>query len=176
MIRIDRVHGGNPSDGALDFSASINPFGPPRAALDAYHASVADIASYPPAYPRHLEAALAQWLGLEPEWVLAGNGSTQLIYLLARVLKPRFPVIVTPTFSEIANSLIIEGIEPRALNTTGDCNFPTLSRGGYRMSSRWSGRDIYRPSEQSDRNDPEDRRSGEDSDRVRTPRFLVRVR
>ena len=123
MIRIDRVHGGNPSEGVIDFSASVNPLGPPRAALDAYHASVADIASYPPAYSQHLEAALAGWLGVEPECVLTGNGSTQLIYLLARVLKPRLPVIVTPTFSEIANSLIVEGIEPRALNTTSDCNF-----------------------------------------------------
>lgn len=123
MIRIDRVHGGNPADGVLDFSASINPLGPPRAALDAYHASVTHIASYPPAYPRHLEAALARWLGVEVECVLAGNGTTQLIYLLARVLKPRSPVIVTPTFSEIANSLIIEGIEPGALNTTSECNF-----------------------------------------------------
>jgi len=123
MIRTDRVHGGNPSDGVLDFSASINPLGLPRAVLDAYHASVVDIASYPPAYSRLLEAALAGWMGVEPEWVLAGNGSTQLIYLLARVLKPRLPVIVTPTFSEIANSLIIEGIEPRALNTTSQCNF-----------------------------------------------------
>jgi threonine-phosphate decarboxylase len=123
MIRLDRVHGGNPADGVLDFSASINPLGPPRAALDAYHASAVDIASYPPAYPQRLEAALAGWMGVEAEWVLAGNGTTQLIYLLARVLKPRLPVIVTPTFSEIANSLIIEGIEPRALNTTSDCNF-----------------------------------------------------
>jgi threonine-phosphate decarboxylase len=123
MIRIDRVHGGNPSDGVLDFSASINPLGPPRAALDAYHAAVVEIASYPPANSLHLEAALGRWLGVEPECVLAGNGTTHLIYLLARVLKPRSPVIVTPTFSEIANSLIIEGIEPRALNTTSDYNF-----------------------------------------------------
>jgi threonine-phosphate decarboxylase len=123
MIRIDRAHGGNPSDGVLDFSASINPLGPPRAALDAYHESVVEITSYPPAYSQHLEASLAGWLGVEPESVLAGNGSTQLIYLLARVLKPRLPVIVTPTFSEIANSLIIEEIAPRALNTTSDCNF-----------------------------------------------------
>jgi threonine-phosphate decarboxylase len=84
MIRRDRVHGGNASDGGLDFSASINPLGPPRGALDAYHSAVVDIASYPPAYPRHLEAELARWLGVEPECVLAGNGSTQLIYLLAR--------------------------------------------------------------------------------------------
>ena len=123
MIRIDRVHGGSPSDGVLDFSASINPLGPPRAALDAYQASVVEITSYPPAYSQHLEASLARWFGVEPESVLAGNGSTQLIYLLARVLKPQSPVIVTPTFSEIANSLIVERIEPSALNTTSDCNF-----------------------------------------------------
>jgi len=123
MIRIDRVHGGNPADGVLDFSASINPLGPPRAALDAYHAAVVEIASYPPANSLDLEAALGSWLGVEPECVLAGNGTTHLIYLLARVLKPRSPVIVTPTFSEIANSLIIEGIAPRALNTTSDYNF-----------------------------------------------------
>ena len=122
MIRLDRVHGGNPADGVLDFSASINPLGPPRAALDAYHAAAVNIASYPQ-YPQRLVAALARWLGVETECVLAGNGTTRLIYLLARVLKPRLPVIVTPTFSEIANSLIIEGIEPRALNTTSDCNF-----------------------------------------------------
>lgn len=123
MIPLDRVHGGSPSDGVLDFSASINPLGPPRAALDAYHASAAAMASYPPPYSRHLEAALAGWLGVEPERVLAGNGSTQLIYLLARVLKPGLPVIVTPTFSEIANSLIVAGIEPRPLTTTSQSNF-----------------------------------------------------
>src|SRR5258708_9505882 len=123
VIRIVRCPGGNAFDGVPDFSGSINPLGPPQAALDAYHASVAEIASYPHAYPDGMEAALARWLRVEPECVLAGNGSTQLIYLLARVLKPRLPVIVTPTFSELANSLIIEGIEPRALNTTSDCNF-----------------------------------------------------
>jgi threonine-phosphate decarboxylase len=117
MIPIDRMHGGNHSDGVLDFSTSINPLGPPPAALDAYRAAVAEIANYPPAYPLELEAALAKWLGVEPETVLAGNGTSQLIYLLARVLKPRAPVVVTPTFSEIANSLILEGIEPRTLNT-----------------------------------------------------------
>src|SRR5580658_7169242 len=123
MIHLDRIHGGSAPEGVLDFSASINPVGPPPAALDAYHASIANISSYPPAYPHHLEAALAGWLGVEPETVLAGNGSTQLLYLLARILKPQRPAIVIPTFSEIANSLIMEGITPRALNTKGDENF-----------------------------------------------------
>ena len=38
--------------------------------------------------------------------MLAGNGSTQLIYLIARVLRPQRPFVVIPTFSEIANSLL----------------------------------------------------------------------
>ncbi len=41
------------------------------------------------------------------EQVLVGNGSTQLIHLLARAMHWRRPVVVTPTFSEIANALII---------------------------------------------------------------------
>lgn len=123
MIPIDRIHGGHHADGALDFSTSINPLGPPLAAREAYRSALADISGYPPAYSLDLEAALAKWLGVEPEMVLAGNGTTQLIYLLARVLKSRAPVVVTPTFSEIANSLNVAGIEPRALNTRSDEGF-----------------------------------------------------
>jgi threonine-phosphate decarboxylase len=43
-------------------------------------------------------------LDLPPSSVIAGNGSTQLIYLLFRALRPRHPCIVIPTFSEIANA------------------------------------------------------------------------
>ena len=36
IVPIDRTHGGAAPDGFLDFSASINPLGPPQAALDEY--------------------------------------------------------------------------------------------------------------------------------------------
>ena len=62
-IPIDRHHGGNPSAGTLDFSASINPLGPPAEAIAAYHDAAARIGGYPPARSERLERALAKWLG-----------------------------------------------------------------------------------------------------------------
>src|SRR5262249_8854065 len=57
-----------------------------------------------------LEARLARWLGVEPANVLAGNGTTQLIYLISKVLEPARSFVAIPTFSEIANALAIFGL------------------------------------------------------------------
>jgi threonine-phosphate decarboxylase len=108
-IAVDRIHGGVAPEGALDFSASLNPLGPPPEALDAYHQASALIGSYPPPHPRDLERKFANWIGVDPERVIAGNGSVHLIYLLVRVLRTTRPYIVIPTFSEIANALAVAG-------------------------------------------------------------------
>ncbi len=108
-IAVDRVHGGNTPEGLLDFSASLNPLGPPPEALDAYQRAATHIASYPPAHPRDLERKFADRIGVEPERVIAGNGSVHLIYLLVRVLQATKPYVVIPTFSEIANALAVAG-------------------------------------------------------------------
>src|SRR5712691_2122016 len=85
VVGVDRTHGGAVPNGVIDFSASINPLGPPGTALDEYHAAAEVISSYPPAYPEMLSARLAEWLGIGREEIIVGNGSTQLIHLLARV-------------------------------------------------------------------------------------------
>lgn len=109
-IPIDRRHGGNPPAGTLDFSASINPFGPPPDAIAAYHDAATRIGAYPAARSERLERALAGWLGVEPANVLAGNGTTQLIHLLARTIGVARAAIVIPTFSEFANALALAGV------------------------------------------------------------------
>jgi threonine-phosphate decarboxylase len=114
-VPIDRVHGGATPRGAIDFSISVNPLGPPAAAIAAYHDALPRIATYPPAKSAMLEERLAEWLGVAKENVLAGNGTTQLIYLLARVLEPARPFVVVPTFSEIANALAGEGLPPEPI-------------------------------------------------------------
>jgi threonine-phosphate decarboxylase len=115
-IAFDRHHGGADAAGALiDFSVSINPFGPPPAVLDAYHCAVGAIGAYPEPYAATLTAAIAGHLGIAPANVLAGNGSTQLFYLIARVLRPRRPFVVIPTFSEIANSLLTIAAAPHPI-------------------------------------------------------------
>jgi threonine-phosphate decarboxylase len=111
-IPIDRTHGGNSPEGCIDFSTSLNPLGPPNEALRAYHEAARFISSYPSPYPHRIEKRVATWLDVDSATVIASNGSTQLLYLLARVLRLRSPFVVIPTFSEIANSLLAAGATP----------------------------------------------------------------
>lgn len=124
IIPIDRQHGGNPPAGTLDFSASINPLGPPADAIAAYHAAAARISAYPGARGVRLERALAQWLGVEPANVLAGNGTTQLIHLLARTLGVTQAAIAIPTFSEFANALALAGVSTAPIHLDAGRGYP----------------------------------------------------
>ena len=123
QLQIDRTHGGTAPPGVLDFSASLNPLGPPPQALAAYHDAAAHIARYPPLYPHDLAARLARRHRVAPDNVVVGNGSTQLIHLLARTLRPRRPFVVIPTFSEIANAMIVAGATPSAMPTCRERSF-----------------------------------------------------
>src|SRR5579875_53971 len=111
-IPIDHTHGGNLPGDCIDFSTSLNPLGPPAEALRAYHDAIGRISHYPSPYPHRLENRLGAWLDVDPAMVIAANGSTQLLYLAARVLRLRSPFVVLPTFSEIANALCAAGAAP----------------------------------------------------------------
>ena len=71
----------------------------------AFLKSYGEIARYPDVEVHELKEALARHRGVKPEEVHLGNGSTQLIYLLCRALKPRKALVVLPAFSEYANAL-----------------------------------------------------------------------
>jgi threonine-phosphate decarboxylase len=122
-IPIDRIHGGAAPEGAIDFSASINPLGPPPAALEEYHRAAASLTCYPKQYADALGGRIADWIGVRANNVLVGNGSTQLIHLLARVMRWRRPVVVTPTFSEISNALILAESAPYAIQLSRERDF-----------------------------------------------------
>ncbi|MYE54174.1 MAG: hypothetical protein F4X34_03130 [Chloroflexi bacterium] len=69
-------------DDVLDFSASINPLGAPRAVSQAIAA--VDLAAYPDTECTGLREVLADSLDVSPKEILVGNGSTELIHLTAR--------------------------------------------------------------------------------------------
>jgi threonine-phosphate decarboxylase len=122
-IPIDRAHGGSLPRDCIDFSTSLNPFGPPTEAICAYHEAAETISKYPPPYPRRLEKRIADWLDIDPETVIAANGSTQLIYLAARAFGLKSPSVVIPTFSEIANALISVGSDPAPISLKPEDQF-----------------------------------------------------
>ncbi len=103
-------HGGNiyaasrrtgiPVERILDFSASINPLGVPKRAALAMKQQINLLPHYPEPYAETLTAAIAARLGVDPATIICGNGSTELIYLIPRVLKPAKVLLTAPTFSE----------------------------------------------------------------------------
>lgn len=114
-IPLDRTHGGAAASGVIDFSVSLNPLGPPERAIAAYHRAADEISNYPEPYPDALAAQIAAWIGVAPANVIVGNGSTQLIFLMARAFCWRRPAVAIPTFSEIANALALSGGVPAAI-------------------------------------------------------------
>jgi histidinol-phosphate aminotransferase len=121
------VHGGFDSTRAavdlLDFSANINPFGPSPQIWDAMRA--VDVARHPDPRAAPLRTFLAAVERLDVAQVLAGNGSTELIYQLANAyLRPGDRVlIVEPTFGEYAAAAALAGAQAIALRTRPEEGF-----------------------------------------------------
>jgi histidinol-phosphate aminotransferase len=97
------------SGDVLDFSANLNPFGPPPGVMRAM--CEVDIAHYPDSEGHHLRRALAQKLAVRTENILLGNGSTELIRLaaLAYFGKGDQVLIIEPTFGEYSVACQIAG-------------------------------------------------------------------
>jgi histidinol-phosphate aminotransferase len=86
----------------VDFSTNINAYGPSPAVRDAVARTPLD--RYPDHEALALRAALAEYLGVSPQRILAANGSSELIWLAALAfLRPHDRVLVLgPTFAEYA--------------------------------------------------------------------------
>ena len=126
-----REHGGDvfyasgmtgiPAGGIIDFSASINPLGPPPGALAAARDALRLVHHYPEPGAERLASEVARTLGESigeasgikkmdlARRIIPGNGSTELIYLLPRALKPETVLIHGPTFSEYARAARLSG-------------------------------------------------------------------
>ncbi|MBE9535874.1 MAG: threonine-phosphate decarboxylase [Proteobacteria bacterium] len=96
---------GRNAESIIDFSASINPLGISPMAREAVIGAIDSVQSYPEPEMSGLISALSAFHGMPPENILAGNGSTELIYLIPRALKPKRVLVVAPSFSEYEASL-----------------------------------------------------------------------
>lgn len=100
---------GIPRNEILDLSASLNPLGPPAGLTEEITRGMKDICYYPDRQTWDLRKALAAKLNIRASNVLPGNGSTNLIRLLARALTMRNIVVMAPAFGEFSRSLALAG-------------------------------------------------------------------
>jgi L-threonine-O-3-phosphate decarboxylase len=100
----------------LDFSANINPLGPPRKAVEAIKRSLWQIPFYPDPESNALRNAISEHLGgICPENVIVGNGSTELIHLFCEIFIKNGDeaIIPIPTFGEYENAVKKAGGIPK---------------------------------------------------------------
>ncbi len=138
-------HGGNlnwaariagcPVSALTDFSASINPLGTPQSAIAAIVNSTNQLGAYPDPEYTELRSHLANHHQLDPQFILPGNGSAELLTWAGRELaQQNFTYLITPAFSDYA----------RALNAFGGkilpcpLTFDFLGRGDSRIAPTMS--------------------------------------
>ncbi|MEK7235175.1 MAG: threonine-phosphate decarboxylase CobD [Nitrospirota bacterium] len=143
------THGGNvykvareqriPVDRIMDFSASINPLGFPHVGLRAISSALKQIVHYPDPDCWKLRQVLAQQCGVDPDLILVGNGSTELIHLLPRALAIKSALIMGPTFEEYARALMDAGSSVQYVHATQEERFrPPLKEVLWQLSAKRS--------------------------------------
>ncbi len=106
----DGIHGGRIVDyeqfsglsrrDIIDFSANINPLGPPVSVMNAISNALHDIVHYPDASHRRVKSVLANRHAVHERNVLCGNGATEVLELFFRHILPKRTWIIHPAFSE----------------------------------------------------------------------------
>jgi threonine-phosphate decarboxylase len=117
-VRSRTIHGGDVDGVArtyrvspehlIDFSANINPIGPPRRALIRLAREVTDrrvLTQYPDPDYVELRHMLAATLSVPAAGVTIANGSVALIAALVRAIAPRACVLAAPAFAEYPRAL-----------------------------------------------------------------------
>lgn len=126
MARVKiRLHGGDVYGAArelgcepaeiVDFSASINPLGPSSRVWNAITDARRLLNHYPDPDCWELRQALARFWRIDPEHIVVGNGSTELIDAIPRAFGISRLLVVQPTFSEYAAAVMRTGGKVLAL-------------------------------------------------------------
>ena len=107
------VHGGQgwKISGVEDFSHNLNPYGPPAALPQLVMEAVDQLDHYPDDTSAHFRQAVASLHHVDPENVIAGAGSAELIRLYPEVFISRKArvIIPRPTFSEYSHACRMQG-------------------------------------------------------------------
>lgn len=127
------VHGGNsaemartlniPQEKLIDFSANINPLGPPLGWREHLQSHFDTLVHYPDSTYFSFRKSVADQYNLSPETIIPGNGAADLVWLYARTVRPRSVLLCTPTFSEYESAFLPWGTTIVHLATSPLTNF-----------------------------------------------------
>lgn len=90
----------------VKLASNENAYGPSPKALEAARAVLGKLHLYPDAAAHELRHALAQRLGVDPAWIVLGNGSNELLALIVRTFVQGFDNVVGSAGSFIAYKIV----------------------------------------------------------------------
>jgi adenosylcobyric acid synthase len=105
-----RVHGGNfralqsqssaPTGSLVDYSASINPLGPPAWYRQLINRTLAMTVHYPDPMSLDFRRAAADAHYVQPNQIVPGNGVSELIFVLPRLFGTRRAIMSVPSYGD----------------------------------------------------------------------------
>lgn len=95
----------------VDFSANINPLGPPEYLRRIISRSVEKIVHYPDPSSRDLLAVLSKAFSIHTSQLTVANGSTEIIYALPKALDCKRAVIPVPSYLDYEQACCKAGLE-----------------------------------------------------------------
>jgi threonine-phosphate decarboxylase len=114
-------HGGNkqklaeqldcPVADIIDMSSNLNPLGPPDRIHAVIRENLSAIHSLPEPDAASMCKGFARYHDIDPEVVMAGNGTTFFIYTLPRALEAKRVLIAGPTYSDYKDACSMHGID-----------------------------------------------------------------
>ncbi|HEY0798603.1 MAG TPA: aminotransferase class I/II-fold pyridoxal phosphate-dependent enzyme, partial [Candidatus Baltobacteraceae bacterium] len=125
VARAAELYGGDASD-YLDFSANINPLGPPERVVTYLRECAADpsrLARYPDVAYGALRRAVAAHEDIDATSVVVGNGSAALLGAAIRAVRPQSCLLPLPAFSEYAYALRAAGVRTIPFELSAAANF-----------------------------------------------------
>ena len=94
----------------LDFSANINPLGPPEWFRPLVSSQLEQLIHYPDPENTEFLQAISDHTGIPVNQIVAGNGTTELLYLIARVLPVKRAVIPVPSYVDYIRATRLAGL------------------------------------------------------------------
>ena len=105
----DMIRLGIPQRHVLDFSVNLNFLGPPEMVREKWAELMGSIDQYPSVEGDGIAHFYKEKFGFDSRYFLAGNGSTEMIYLVPRVLRPKSTVVISPSYNDYERASLLAG-------------------------------------------------------------------
>jgi threonine-phosphate decarboxylase len=115
-----------PASQLIDYSANINPDGPPPAVVSALRTSLEDISvltTYPDLKQIELKRAIAAYSRVAAPNLIVANGFVPLLECALRTLQVRRCLLPVPAFVEYRRTLARAEVEIKSYSLDPDCDF-----------------------------------------------------